>query len=75
MFSVDIGIHYAGFCYDGPREGEWHDSETSMLYLHSQDPLWFHKRLSDHEPPVTALHQIYYRWSDPLKKWVCLNMK
>jgi hypothetical protein len=75
MYDVDVGSKYAGFCYDGPHEGQWHESETSMLARYSTDPLWWRNCWTQTDPLVTNVHQMFYRWSDPLRAWVCLNMR
>lgn len=75
-FDIKVGVRYAGFCYDGPHEGQWRESETSVMMMYSQDPLWFRQWNLDKLPEVhLEMHRMYYRWSDPLRAWVCLNMK
>jgi hypothetical protein len=71
-FVANSGVIYAGICYDGPLEGQWRSEEASMFRCHVTQPTYLSFSL---HPTVANINEIYYRWSDPLKAWVALNMR
>jgi hypothetical protein len=71
-FVVNPGVIYAGICYDGPLEGQWRSEEEPMFRCHHLRRTGYAYSL---DPVVADVYVIYYRWSDPLKAWVALNMR
>jgi hypothetical protein len=71
-FDVTPGLTYGGFCYDGPWEGQWRRSDYHVIECHHLNRTGYAYGL---DPVAGHIHIIYYRWSDPLRAWVALNMR
>ena len=70
------GHTYAGFCYDGPLEGQWRSEMSPMFMTVAEEPMWRQPiQFYNPDPVSVKMHQIYYRWSNPLRAWVALNMR
>ena len=78
MFAVDYASgSYSGLCFDGPLEGQWKTNNSSMFRSPIIRPAEIYRGrdfcISDNLS--ATVNFAYYRWSDPLKAWVCLNMR
>ena len=71
-FDVTRGVSYGGFCYDGPLEGKWRREISPMFTCRHFQRTGYAYSL---DSVAGDIHDIYYRWSDPLKAWVVLNMR
>jgi hypothetical protein len=71
-FMVNRGVIYAGICYDGPLEGQWRSMEDPVFVCRHLQRTGYAYSL---KPVAGDIYEIYYRWSDPLKAWVALNMR
>ena len=60
---------WMGACYDGPLEGQRRKRNRPMFMEYVQSTCF--ARVSDAQfRSGVQVDQIFYRWSDPLKKWV-----
>lgn len=72
QFEVKRYQYYAGFAYDGPAEGQWITSKYPDHRHPVQSPTAYYTALSSATSIITYIE---YRWSDPLRAWVALNMR
>lgn len=72
QFEVKRYQLYAGFAYDGPAEGKWIASKYPEHRYPAQSPTAYDTTWNRATSMVTMIE---YRWSEPLRAWVALNMR